>query len=67
MSCSLWPQKSQLEGYEVMQVLYIFAYKNIFYIFWQNEKTNWMKFAFSDMNINYKKYLIISLMHNVQI
>lgn len=50
-----------------MQVLYIFAYKNIFDIFWQNEKTNWMKFAFSDMNINYKKYLIISLMHNVQI
>lgn len=48
-----------------MQVLYIFAYKNIFDIFLQNEKTNWMKFAFSDMNINYKKYLIISLMHNV--
>lgn len=44
-----------------MQVLYIFAYKNIFDIFLQNEKTNWMKFAFSDMNINYKKYLIISL------
>lgn len=44
-----------------MQVLYIFAYKNIFDIFWQKEKTNWMKFAFSDMNINYKKYLIISL------
>lgn len=42
MSCSLWPQKSQLEGYEVMQVLYIFAYKDIFDIFWQNEKTNWM-------------------------
>lgn len=33
MSCSLWPQKSQLEGYEVMQVLYIFAYKDIFDIF----------------------------------